>query len=396
MENVEVLQSRSNLGYKSGNLEDTRVYCLEIDENENFFADGVLVSNCKNYKTQRTKACQALAKGVEIRLALTGTPILSRPQELISPLQILGRLDEMGGFWKFCDRYCNAHRTRFGLNLSGAAHLDELNEKLRATCYVRRTKEEVLQELPPKTRAIVPIEITNRREYDRAEADVVRWLGNQAAKEEAFLATVVNLSLEEQARAIADHRMSAEETAARAEQLVRIEALKQLSAKGKMEAVKEWVESFLETGEKLVLFAHHQAVVEELAKQFKAPSITGQTPVERRQEYVDRFQADPACRVIVCNIKAGGVGITLTAASNVAFVELEWTPAAHDQAEDRTHRIGQTDSVTAWYLLGQGTIDEEIMSLIEAKRMVVDAATEGQGPTGDVGIMAELVQKLRR
>jgi hypothetical protein len=392
---VEVLQSG---GYgepgASGNP-DPRVYCLSVADNENFFANGVLVSNCKNYKAARTEAAKDLAKKVPIRLALTGTPVLNRPQELLSQLQIIGRLEEMGGFWEFAKRYCCAQKTRFGWDFSGAAHLDELNEKLRSSCYIRRTKEEVLSELPPKTRTIVPVELTNRREYDRAQADVVSWLGQQAAKEDAFLASVADLLPEEQRRAISDHRMSAEETAARAEQLVRIEALKQLAARGKMEAVKEWVESLLETGEKLVIFAHHQVVVEELAQAFNAPSITGQTPVEARQAAVDRFQTDPNCRVIVCNIKAGGVGLTLTAASNVAFIELEWTPAAHDQAEDRCHRIGQTDSVMAWYLLGQATIDEEIMSLIETKRQVVDAATEGSATGAETGILSELVDRLR-
>ncbi len=348
----------------------------------------------KNYKAARTEAAKELAKGVEYRLALTGTPVLNRPQELISQLGIIGRLNDVGGdFWSFAKRYCNAYRDRFGWVMSGAAHLDELNEKMRSTCYIRRNKADVLKELPAKQRASVPIELSNRKEYERAESQLISWLGEQAEQNQEFLSSISGLSADEQKEARYQRRAEKENSAAQAEQLVRIEALKQLAATGKIEAIADWVESFLDSGEKLVLFAHHVAIVEALAEKFNAPCITGSTPLDKRQEYVDRFQSDPACNLIVLNIKAGGVGLTLTAASNVAFVELDWTPAAMDQAEDRCHRIGQTDAVTAWYLLARNTIDEEIMKLIDQKRIVVDAATEG-GEAGHVGVLNALVSKL--
>lgn len=349
----------------------------------------------KNYKAKRTEAAKELAKGVEYRIALTGTPVLNRPQELISQLGIIGRLNDIGGdFWTFAKRYCAAYRDRFGWNMSGAAHLDELNEKMRATCYIRRNKADVLKELPAKQRATVPVEIDNRREYERAESELIAWLGEQAENDKAFLESIRHLSADEQKEAKYQRREEKQNSAAQAEQLVRIEALKQLAAHGKLESVADWVESFLETGEKLVLFAHHIDVVESIAARFNAPSITGSTPLDKRQEYVDRFQNNPKCNLIVLNIRAGGVGLTLTAASNVAFIELDWTPAAHDQAEDRCHRIGQTDAVTAWYLLAQNTIDDEIAALIEKKRAVVDAATEGDSEAQRSGIMNDLVKRL--
>ena len=367
---------------------------------------------CKNHKAQRTEAAKTLAQNVPYRLALTGTPVLNRPAELLSQLGIIDRLGDMGGFWQFARRYCQAYQGRWGWDFSGAAHLDELNTKMRATCYIRRNKADVLTELPAKQRAVVPMTIDNRREYERAEAQVVAWLSERAAADEAFRAEVEEAARHEwpgadeeaqQGRArfvreaIARRAESAAERAARAEQLVKIETLKRLSAQGKLEAVKEWVGSFVESGEKLVLFAHHTEIVEALAETFGAPSITGQTPVEARQAAVDRFQTDPDCKVIVLNIRAGGVGLTLTAASNVAFVELDWTPGAMDQAEDRCHRIGQTDQVTAWYLLGEETIDEDIHDLIETKRAVVEAATEGDVKTQhDTGIVNELLARLTK
>lgn len=350
----------------------------------------------KNYKAQRTEACKELAKGVPIRLALTGTPVLNRPQELLSQLGIIGRLDDVGGFWTFAKRYCLAHQTRFGWDFSGAAHLDELNEKMRMTCFIRRNKADVLKELPAKQRTILSVSLDNRAEYYRAETQLISWLKERAAADREFLASIAHLSEEEQQKAKSERAASTAERALRAEQLVRIEALKQLAAKGKMAAIVEWVESFLETGEKLILFAHHQNVIDELAAKFEARTITGQTSIEARQAAVDAFQNDPNTRLIICNIKAGGVGLTLTAASNVAFCELEWTPAAHDQAEDRAHRVGQQNSVNAWYLLADNTIDTEIYRLIEAKRQIVNAATEGTESNEDISILKNLISNLTK
>jgi SNF2 family DNA or RNA helicase len=169
--------------------------------------------------------------------------------------------------------------------------------------------------------------------------------------------------------------------------------LKQLAAQGKLAALFEWIESFLESGEKLVLFATHQNIVDAVAERFGALKITGETPQEQRQKIVDKFQIDPETKLVVMNMRAGGVGLTLTAASNVAFFELGWTPADHNQAEDRCHRIGQQNSVNVWYLLANQTIDEEIHQLIEAKRTVVDAATEG-GEMEENSILQELVANI--
>ena len=93
-------------------------------------------------------------------------------------------------------------------------------------------------------------------------------------------------------------------------------------------------------------------------------------------------------------MKAGGVGLTLTAASDVLFVEQGWTPAEHDQAEDRCHRIGQDNNVSAWYLLAEGTIDDDIYELIEKKRVVVDAVTDGEDDT-QTSVLNDLINSLR-
>ncbi|MDH3603284.1 MAG: SWF/SNF helicase family protein [Candidatus Tectomicrobia bacterium] len=193
---------------------------------------------------------------------------------------------------------------------------------------------------------------------------------------------------------MAKRAQEAEQRARRAETLVRLETLKQLSARGKIKAVKEWITTFLESEEKLLVFAHHQEIVDEIARQWQVPGITGRTPKRKRQAIVDQFQNDPERRLLPLNIRAGGLGLTLTAASHVAFIELDWTPAAHNQAEDRCHRIGQRDHVTAWYLLAPDTIDDDIYAVLNHKREVVSALTDGQDKANKMSMLSEVTQRL--
>ena len=145
-----------------------------------------------------------------------------------------------------------------------------------------------------------------------------------------------------------------------------------------MDAVEEWIDSFLESCDrKLVVFAHNVDVVDHLATKYGGLRVSGRDSLEQRQHAVDSFQTDTTSRVIVLNLQAGGVGITLTAGSDVVFVQMGWTPGEHDQAEDRCHRIGQINHVQAWYLLASNTIDEDIYHLVNSKRAIVDAVTEG-------------------
>jgi SNF2 family DNA or RNA helicase len=219
--------------------------------------------------------------------------------------------------------------------------------------------------------------LSDPAEYRRAAADVTAYCGEQAAQDKTFRAEVAEMPVEERSEAIRVRQQSAEHKAAQAEQLTRINALRQLIARLKLPAAIEWLENFVDTGEKIVVFAWHQEIVKALADHFGAATIMGGDSMAARQESVDRFQADPKCQVLVCNILAAGVGLTLTAASNVAFVELEWRPAMLDQAYDRIHRIGQeAESTTGWYLLGNGddTIDTEMWSLIEKKRAITEGA----------------------
>jgi SNF2 family DNA or RNA helicase len=324
----------------------------------------------KTSKTKRTEAVRDIAKKVPQSgtvLLLSGTPVTNRPEELVSQLEILGMLSRFGGKWAFLKRYTNAYHNGFGWDTKGASNLNELNMKLRQNCYIRRTKDEVLKELPAKTRNVVHVEPSGKGyvEYRKAEGDLLSFL--------------------------AENGYRASDTA---EHLRRTTVLKRLAADAKMEAVIEWIDSFLDSCDrKLVVFAHNVAIVDYLAGKYGNLRVSGQDSMEDRQHAVDSFQKDPQARVIVLNLQAGGVGLTLTAGSDVCFVQQGWTPGEHDQAEDRCHRIGQENSVQVWYLIGVNTIDEDIYDLIDAKRVIVDAVTEGD-EVQQASVVGDLMKRL--
>jgi SWI/SNF-related matrix-associated actin-dependent regulator 1 of chromatin subfamily A len=335
----------------------------------------------KSPAAQRTKAAVKIAKKIPasgLVLCLTGTPVTNRPAEYASQLDILGKLNAFGGLWGFYRRYCGAFRDRFGQwNISGHSNLDELNEKLRGNCYIRRTKDQVLDDLPPVRHA--PVYVTGSPaqmvEYQKAEKDIVEYLVERAKQIASELGTSPG-----SAAVIA--RMKAESN----EHLVRLSVLRRLAAKAKMEAVHEFIESHMESGLKVVVAAHHRDVVDEISNKYGNLKIQGGMLVDDVEDAKSRFQEEPCgtAPVIVLSIQAAKTGHTLTAAQDVLFVELPWTPADIDQTYSRCHRLGQQGSVTATYLLCQGTIDEYIYDLVERKRGVVNVATDGGESSRDV------------
>jgi SNF2 family DNA or RNA helicase len=143
------------------------------------------------------------------------------------------------------------------------------------------------------------------------------------------------------------------------------------------------------------VFAHHREVQAALLERFPhAARVLGGDDAAERAESVAAFQREDGPPLIVCSLQAGAQGITLTRASNVAFLELDWTPARLDQAEDRCHRIGQRAAVTAYYLLAPDTIDEEMAALLQRKRGLIDAVTDGRDVDDSTALDA-LVRALR-
>jgi len=355
---VEVLSGKKPYALKNADITiinyDLTKKWQEVLINHKFST--VILDEChyiKNQKADRTTAVQEIAGNIKYVIAISGTPITNRPIEFFPVLNLV-RSDLFPSFFMYGKRYCNAYKNKFGWDFSGSSNLDELHRVLTDTCMVRRLKKDVLTDLPEKVQQVIPIEITNRKEYEKVEANVISWI-----KE--------NLGVD------------AAEKAMKAEALVEIEKLKQKAVEGKFEASLEWIKNTLETG-KLVIFATHTEIINQLMgelSEYNPVKIDGSCSSREREEAVVKFQTDDSCRVFVGNIKAAGTGITLTAASTVVFLELGWDPGSHSQAEDRIHRIGQKDGALAVYLVAVNTIEESLVGLIDEKRKVLDAALDG-------------------
>lgn len=328
----------------------------------------------KTPTAQRTKSAIKIAKSASkdgVVLCLTGTPITNKPAEYASQLDILGELNKFGGLWGFYRRYCGAFRDRFGQwHIDGATNLEELNKTLRATCYIRRTKDQVLLELPDVRHAPVYIEMDAKStaEYNKAKDDIVQYVMERARE-----------LAKELGEPVGSNAVRAKMRAESNEHLVRISVLRRIAAKAKIKAVEEYVESLIESGEKVVIAGHHRDVVSELANKYGGRKIQGGMDVTEIEKIKQEFQELTVedAPAIVLSIQAAKTGHTLTAASNVIFIELPWTPADVDQTYSRCHRLGQKNAVTATYFLAQNTIDEEMFALIQEKREIVNAAIEG-------------------
>ncbi len=321
---------------------------------------------CKSPRAKRTHAVRRLASAVApdgLRLALTGTPVLNHADELIAQLRVIGRLEDFGS------------GSSFSRQFRGQLSEERLHWHLRRRCFVRRLKSEVLPQLPAKRQVVVPIALTNEPEYRLAERDVIEWLRSQP------------LDLSELNARIA--------ATLRAERLAQLGTLQRLAARGKLAAALAWIDDFLASGEPLVVFARHVEVQQAVLDRFpSAAHLLGTDSLAAREETIRAFQDPAGPSLIVGATRVAAQGITLTRASNVAFLELEWTPAMHDQAEDRCHRIGQRDAVTAWYLLAAETIDETMARLIQSKRAHVAAVTDGRVLNTD-GLVEAVIRELR-
>lgn len=326
---------------------------IEFDERIRVFRSVIIDEShkCKSNKTQQSKFVQGIAQGKEFILELTGTPVVNNNMDLIQQLNIMGRMEEFGGYTKFVGRYCA------GFNKS--SHLKELNFRLRKTCFFRRQKKDVLTQLPDKTRSYLVTDISNRREYNDAEHDVIKYLKDYTnADNEKIL------------------------KALRGAIMVKMGILKQVSARGKVASAVEVIHNTIDGGEKLIVFCFLKEVVAALKSEFpEAVTVTGDDNDKQKQRAVDMFQEDAACKLIILNYRSGGTGLTLTAASNVLFVEFPWTYSDCCQAEDRAHRNGQKNAVTCTYLLGSGTIDEYMFNLIQTKKEISNGVTGTEDET---------------
>jgi SNF2 family DNA or RNA helicase len=325
----------------------------------------------KSNQAARTKGARKLAKLTKYKIAISGTPITSRPIELFNALMMVAP-DRCPGFMEYTMRYCGAKHNGFGWDYTGATNTEELHERLQS-CMIRRLKKDVMSELPEKIKSIIPMELSNATVYKKAEKNFAAYVLQHFGQRKA-------------------------DKAAAAEALVKMSYLKQLCLQGKIEQAIAWAADMLEGQEKLILFAIHKKTVDALfegLQKFNPVKLVGDMSATQKQASVQAFQSDPDCRVFIGNIQAAGVGLTLTEAHLVAFVELPWTPGELDQAEDRAHRIGQTKGVQVFYLLARDSIEMQISEMLDDKRKVLDAILDGT-KTGEENLFNKLFEHFSK
>ena len=335
---------------------------------------------CKNPDANRSRAVYGInAKRMAF---LTGTPLVNRPVEL---WPIISHLDRETWYWttpqgqrkptffKYAKRYCAAFQTGRGWDMSGASHLDELQEILRTTIMIRRLKSQVLTELPPKRRQIIEIEPNGAADSIRAEIEAY----------ERHEESLANLRAEVEMAKASEDATEYETAVARLRSAGRIaftelSRLRHETALAKVPKAIEHVEDIIDGGAKVIVFAHHKDVIAMIAEAFGAAAVTltGDTSLSDRDEAVQRFQTNEQIRVIIGSIAAAGVGLTLTASSTVVFAELDWVPGNITQAEDRAHRIGQAESVLVQHLVFDGSLDAKMAKVLVRKQAVADAALD--------------------
>lgn len=318
--------------------------------------DLVICDEAHYLKTRDTKRTQAvfgkkcdgvggLVEKAKHVFLLTGTPMPNAPNELwpmlraVMPDAIKGlKTGKPVAYWPFAMRYCKMERNYLGHDtIVGGKNLPELRERMKPF-VLRRKKADVLKDLPPIRFDVLPLTGKITIPPDMADEVAEQMREVQKALEDGGIDAL---------KAIAPH----------------VATLRRLTGAAKVAPVVEWVRDQLDGGmEKIVLFAQHKEVITNLALPLLKTSyvavVDGSTT--DRQAQVDRFQNDPKCRIFIGQIQAAGTGITLTAASDLVFVESDWVPANNEQAAFRIHRIGQKNACTVRFATIAGSIDEQI------------------------------------
>lgn len=303
---------------------------------------------------------QGILRENTYRYLLTGTPIVSRTLDLFNLLRFIDH--PLGKDWfKFAYRYCSARMGRFGLETKGASNLGDLRKKIEGS-ILRRMKQDCL-DLPEKIRRTIPVEV-NMREYNKHWSDYIKERKENGGVIRPDSAIVMFTKMMESVSI------------------------------GKADYAIELANQLIESDQKVILFVNYNQTMDMLVQAFPtAAVIRGGMSDAARQQAVERFQNDPECKVFLGNLRAAGQGITLTASSQVVFVDLSFVPGRHLQGEDRAMRIGQRNQVTCTYLTAAGTIDERVMPILAEKMKVIAKVVDGEDHHED-SIYADLIGLL--
>ncbi|KAH9597269.1 SNF2-related [Trypanosoma melophagium] len=325
----------------------------------------------KNVDSKRTMAALKLCRAASRVLLLSGTPTLSRPIELYPQLQSIMHPSWTPTKTQFGARYCNAFIGRFGVDYTGHSNMSELHVLLQQF-VIRRTKREMCNELPSKSRQLLYVYVTPK-EKKALEKSV----------------SALRDSIKESLSLSSTSTSSSNVISSTPSRGTTFFDLKIATARAKIAAVQDYVrstaEQMVESRQKMIVFAHHQCMMEAIrgaveSVQPKQPLdyiyITGDTPSTQRETLTTHFRSSPNCHVAVLSMLSCGVGHNLTCATMVVFAELDWNPSTHMQCEDRVHRMGQSSPCVIKYLLAEGTSDTVIWPMLHSKLTVTHAVLE--------------------
>ena len=306
------------------------------------------VHNLRSKTTQKYKAVKKLAAlpTVNYRIGLSGTPIYNRGSEIWPIIDIL-KPGLLGSFKEFCEYFCYVNDKGKAIVLENKRA--SLRNELQKHVMLRRKKSDVLKELKDKVR--YKEVIASDTDYYLEELDKI-WKKLENEQKEAKT---------EFSKSASYHRA--------------IQSERQIAGVAKLPHVINFVKNIMEIEESVVVFCHHKVIhklLHESLQEFSPVSIVGGQSDDTRQDQIDKFQKGES-KLMIAGIRAGNVGINLTRAKYVIFAELDWSPAIHRQAEDRLHRIGQKNTVFAYYLIGNGTLDDHVASILVDKSYEIDA-----------------------
>lgn len=319
----------------------------------------------KNEDSKRTKYIMCLNS--KYKILLTGTPMPNRPIELWTVLHYLDP-ENWPSRLAYSKYYCEGHKGYWEWEEKGAANMDELNRLIRETIMIRRSKEDVLPQLPAKRRQI--IEIPVNKTIDILEKELNMFKDYQLALEKLeVMKKQFDITFNEE-----NYRKQIQKMEANVDAIMyQLSEIRHETAFAKIPFILDHITNTLHNIDKLVVFGYHRDVLETYYETFKDISVLmyGGMNINKKQDAIDKFQSDPKCKIFFCSIEVA-VGFNLTAASNVIFAEWDWVPANMNQAEDRCHRIGQTKSVLVQYTVLENSIDVIMAKQLIRKQKVIE------------------------
>lgn len=322
----------------------------------------IILDEChyiKNAKSIRSKTCICMSKQMRYIIMLSGTSIKSRPIEFFTQLNLVSPVI-FGNFWRYAKKYCKPYNNGFGWVFKGATNLDDLHNKIKS-CYLRRRKQDVLKDLPDKTRQTIYFDMEDMKEYNKLIDEIRDLDGYQ-------------------------------------HQLGPLSKLKSLLALLMSHNTINFIDDVLNgTDSKILVFTSYLDPMREIYNKYKKLSVIyhGNMSLKQKKEAEEKFKNDGKIKLFIGIIRAAGLGLNLQVADKVIFNDVEWTPADNFQAEDRVYRIGQKNNVNVYYSGFKNTYHEILFDIIEKKSKILKQVLDGESIGDNDSVLNTIIKSIQ-